>query len=84
MSKLMGKKIFTILRLFDFMNLCVFFMPGMVKERRWRLINVVILLSYMTLAQGKITSNSGIFARVSFSRNFADAKFRENNTLVKC
>ena len=25
MSKLMGKKIFTILRLFVFMNLCVFF-----------------------------------------------------------
>ena len=24
MSKLMGKKIFTILRLFDFMNLCLF------------------------------------------------------------
>ena len=34
---------------------------------------MVILLSYMTLAQGKITSNSGIFARVSFLRNFADA-----------
>ena len=34
---------------------------------------MVILLSYMTLAEGKITSNSGIFGRVSFSQNFADA-----------
>ena len=44
---------------------------------------MVILLSYMTLAQGKITSILGIFVSVSFSPNFADAKFRENKTLAK-
>ena len=30
------------------------------------------------------TVNSEIFMRVLFSRNFAYAKFRENNILAKC
>ena len=37
-------------------------------------------------SQGKpkiITVNSEIFARTLFSRNFANAKFRENKTLAK-
>ena len=32
----------------------------------------------------KYTVNSEIFARVLFSRNFAYAKFRENENLTKC
>ena len=36
-----------------------------------------------TFKPKKITVNSEIFARVLFSRNFADAKFRENKNLPK-
>ena len=56
---------------------------GMIKNVQKTSDHILMLKLACHIASQR-TVNLGHFARFLFSRNFADAKFRENKTLAKC